>query len=108
MNGIANPYALVHWSTEVACWQLLILTADDEPGLFHVTWPEWQVQDGPPTLLMRYDALAQLGYVVMAGGPDAWRPLHDDDGMPIPSATFTAVRLLGADELTAEPLPDPA
>lgn len=47
-----------------------IVTGSEEFSPVAVQWPRiWP----PPSLLERYDGLAQLGFAVVTGGPEAWR-----------------------------------
>ncbi|MFI6895276.1 hypothetical protein ACIBM4_14280 [Streptomyces sp. NPDC050256] len=47
-----------------------IVTGLDQFSPMAVQWTRaWP----PPSLLERYDGLAQLGFAVVAGGPEAWR-----------------------------------
>ncbi|WP_327430928.1 DUF6303 family protein [Streptomyces sp. NBC_01236] len=63
--------AFVAWTTHfdpAGGWSLHIADRDGELSPCVVTWDTV----APPSLLARYDALADLGFAVVEGGTEAW------------------------------------
>ncbi|MFG3231810.1 DUF6303 family protein [Streptomyces antibioticus] len=67
------------WSSQERAWVLYIISPGLELSELSVSWPE---AVAPPSLLERYDTLAELGYAVVQGGPEAWEwsEVADDRG----------------------------
>ncbi|MGW1039645.1 DUF6303 family protein [Streptomyces sp. NPDC002547] len=89
MSGVTAGFG---WSPEEGMWVLRL--ASPELQLEPVAWT-WPAVAGPPSLMDRYDALAELGYAVVQGGPEAWRWTEhvDEEGRPYLMA-LTEVRPL--------------
>ncbi|MDX3400070.1 DUF6303 family protein [Streptomyces sp. ME01-18h] len=57
------------WSGEDQRWHLRIVLPEIVESPVEVFW---EGAAAPPTLMDRYDGLADLGYAVVQGGPEAW------------------------------------
>ncbi|GHC26969.1 MULTISPECIES: DUF6303 family protein [Streptomyces rochei group] len=66
----AVTWAACAWSGEDGMWQLRIIRPEIEVSPMTIVWED---AVRPPTLADRYDGLADLGYAVVTGGPDAWK-----------------------------------
>ncbi|MEV0209434.1 DUF6303 family protein [Streptomyces sp. NPDC050788] len=89
----------IGWAAEENAWVLHLVRPELELEPISVAWPE---HSGPPSLLDRYDALAELGFAVVQGGPEAWEWVEkaDEQGRPYVFG-WTEVRPLTDREVAA-------